>query len=124
VWCWGAAGVGLSRLDMWKATGSESLHADALASAQIVLSQASGVNHSLCHGDLGNLVFLQLASSTTNDSLLQLKVYERIQAVVGSIDQYGPICGSINGIDNSRSDDGFGWNRLWIALVNDAVKMS
>lgn len=117
VWCWGAAGVGLSRLDMWKATGSESLHADALASAQIVLSQASGVNHSLCHGDLGNLVFLQLASSTTNDSLLQLKVYERIQAVVGSIDQYGPICGSINGMTIPglmTGLAGIGYGLLWL----------
>lgn len=61
-WCHGAAGIGLARL------GSLAYHDDAAtrteieAAVQATRAGGFGTSHSLCHGDLGNLETLLMAS--------------------------------------------------------------
>jgi type 2 lantibiotic biosynthesis protein LanM len=70
-WCHGAPGIGLSRLDVLS-------HDDAEASAEIqaavanTISVGFGANHSLCHGDLGNLEFVSTAARALADPKIEV----------------------------------------------------
>jgi type 2 lantibiotic biosynthesis protein LanM len=70
-WCNGSSGIGLSRIGLsslgWK---NEAIHADVTAAAQSTLKGGLRHNHSLCHGDFGNLDFLGQAASYLGDDTL------------------------------------------------------
>ena len=57
------------------------------------MSYGPGANHSLCHGDLGNLDFLLQASQATGDQELVLKVDELTNQIIASMKKYGWLCG-------------------------------
>ena len=61
-WCYGAPGVGLSRLSAMPFSRSieerEALHREVEQAVRRTLERGPGQNHCLCHGDLGNLDFL------------------------------------------------------------------
>lgn len=62
-WCHGAPGVGLSRLLLRDALGpDEALDAEIGTAVRTTLATGFGRNHSLCHGDLGNLDLLLTAA--------------------------------------------------------------
>ncbi len=71
-WCNGSAGIGLSRIGML-ATGQTDplLKADIEVAAHTTLSHGLGHNHSLCHGDMGNLDFLMQAATLLQDRALE-----------------------------------------------------
>jgi lantibiotic modifying enzyme len=52
-----------------------------------------GDNHSLCHGDLGNLDFLQAAARFLQDENLSMQVARLAGGLMADIDQRGPRCG-------------------------------
>ena len=90
-WCHGAAGIGLARL-----AGSSYAH-DAIADEEIriavdaTIARGFGLNHSLCHGDLGNLELLltgaRLQPEGASTSLLPVVT----AAVLASLDRgYAP----------------------------------
>ncbi len=70
-WCHGAPGIGLSRLSIRAALGTggpgvpdgehDRLSAEIVTAARATLAGGFGRNHSLCHGDLGNLDLLLAA---------------------------------------------------------------
>lgn len=58
------------------------------------MSHGFGLNHSLCHGDLGNLELLLQASSVLDKPEWGFQV-ERISAMIlDSFDRYGWLCGN------------------------------
>ncbi|MET8323774.1 type 2 lanthipeptide synthetase LanM family protein [Micromonospora sp. NPDC005189] len=62
-WCHGAPGIGLSRLLVRDALGAdEVLDAEITTAVDTTLATGFGRNHSLCHGDLGNLDLLLVAA--------------------------------------------------------------
>lgn len=62
-WCHGAPGIGLSRLLLRDALGPDDLLAGEITTAvRTTLAAGFGRNHSLCHGDLGNLDLLLAAA--------------------------------------------------------------
>ncbi|MEH1163874.1 type 2 lanthipeptide synthetase LanM family protein [Micromonospora sp. CPCC 205539] len=62
-WCHGAPGIGLSRLLIRDAFGAdEVLDAEIATAVDTTLATGFGRNHSLCHGDLGNLDLLLAAA--------------------------------------------------------------
>lgn len=61
-WCHGAAGLGLSRLELLKYGGDALLQQEVDIALQTTLEKGFGSNHSLCHGDLGNLELLLTAT--------------------------------------------------------------
>jgi type 2 lantibiotic biosynthesis protein LanM len=78
-WCHGAAGIGLSRLAILRAlmqpgARQASLLHDGLLREEIkaalhtTCAEGFGWNHTLCHGDLGNLDLLVLAGRILDDS--------------------------------------------------------
>jgi len=57
-WCHGAPGIGLARLGGVPLLEDDGIHADIETALQTTLATGFGFNHSLCHGDLGNLELL------------------------------------------------------------------
>ncbi|GCE30666.1 lanthionine synthetase [Dictyobacter alpinus] len=61
-WCHGATGLGLSRMELLKHGEYELLRQEVDVALQTTLKEGFGSNHSLCHGDLGNLELLLTAT--------------------------------------------------------------
>ena len=64
------------------------------------LTEGFGGNHSLCHGDLGNLELLLQASEALNDPQWRHQVNRLASMVLESIDKNGWLCGSPLGIES------------------------
>ncbi len=85
-WCNGGAGIGLARLAMWRAGARDpQIIADLRAAAHSTLSGGLGHNHSLCHGDMGNLDFLYQATMVLGDDGLHMQVDAAYARAVNSI---------------------------------------
>lgn len=67
-WCNGGAGIGLSRLLIARVDDDPELLTEAEAALSAVYDGGFGQNHSLCHGDFGNLALLTLAAETLPDA--------------------------------------------------------
>ncbi|TPE69769.1 type 2 lanthipeptide synthetase LanM family protein [Halalkalibacterium halodurans] len=66
-WCHGAPGIGISRLLLAQFYDDELLHEELNAALNKTISDGFGHNHSLCHGDFGNLDLLLLYAQYTNN---------------------------------------------------------
>lgn len=93
-WCYGAPGIGLSRVEGVGVPGEpEFLRTELRAAIDQTLRRGFGRNHSLCHGDLGNLEFLGRAAARLGDPALSEHVARIGAAVLESIERHGPLCG-------------------------------
>ncbi len=61
-WCHGASGIAMARLASLSYIDDEAINAEIEAAFATTLSEGFGRNHSLCHGDMGNLEVLVLAT--------------------------------------------------------------
>lgn len=66
-WCHGASGIGLARLGSLQYHDDEASREDIYEAVQAMLAEGFGRNHSLCHGDLGNLETLLTATQLLPD---------------------------------------------------------
>jgi type 2 lantibiotic biosynthesis protein LanM len=115
-WCYGAPGVGLARLGLLE---SEAIAPNRkLAPARLGPSQRAllerdlaiaiattrakgfGRNHSLCHGDLGNLDFLARAARVARDPELMRFVELESAMILASIERDGVLCGMPLGVES------------------------
>lgn len=85
-WCHGAPGIGLARLHMLPEWEDEALQAEIQIALETTLAEGFGANHSLCHGDLGNLEFLYQAGQLLSSErwmaayeLSKISIYTRGQ---------------------------------------------
>lgn len=93
-WCHGASGIGLARLDTLEILHDEVIEAEIRAAFDITLAKGNCGNHSLCHGDLGNLEFLSRAQSHLSDRR-RLALYELARAsVLEAGSRSGWLCGT------------------------------
>ena len=60
-WCHGAPGIGLARLQLLRHEDDPLARSEIEAAIRTTLRHGFGRNHSLCHGDLGNIELLLLA---------------------------------------------------------------
>jgi type 2 lantibiotic biosynthesis protein LanM len=96
-WCHGAPGIGLARLRMSARCESresrENMSSEIQTAIQTTLEQGFGFNHSLCHGDLGNLEFLWEASRACIDANLNERVQNIAEVIVDGAATNGWSCG-------------------------------
>jgi class II lanthipeptide synthase len=123
-WCYGAPGVGMSRLaalrhatDEMDEEARSALEAEVREAARITAAEGFGQNHCLCHGDLGNLDFLLQANAWLDDSDLAERIRARTQSVVASIERDGWLCGTRGAVEapglmNGLAGIGYGLLRL------------
>lgn len=58
------------------------------------LAEGFGFNHSLCHGDLGNLELVREAGRVLEDEALEAEAKRIAGRVLAQIEQEGPRCGA------------------------------
>lgn len=92
-WCHGAAGVGLGRLRSLPYLDDARVREELAITVSTTLEQGFGHNHSLCHGDLGNVELLLHASQVLGDSSLRAQTYELAAMILDSISERGFLCG-------------------------------
>jgi type 2 lantibiotic biosynthesis protein LanM len=93
-WCHGAPGIGLGRMLCLKRVHDSEIQEEIDAALRTTLAQGFGGNHSLCHGDLGNLETLLEASLRMKASHWQGEVYRLAGLILESIEQNGWLCGN------------------------------
>ncbi|MBW4577388.1 MAG: type 2 lantipeptide synthetase LanM family protein [Aphanothece sp. CMT-3BRIN-NPC111] len=100
-WCHGAPGIGLARLRSLRWVDNPSIRAEINAALATTLAHGFGKNHSLCHGDLGNLELLLQASHIHILKHDELARFNRITAgILDSIQQHGWIGGIPSGVES------------------------
>lgn len=98
-WCHGAPGIGLARLQSLCYLDNLATRTEINTAIKTTLEQGFGSNHSLCHGDLGNLELILQASLILNDSNCQNKLNHHTQKILASIHQQGWVCGVPLGVE-------------------------
>lgn len=99
-WCHGATGIGLARLATLSHLDTGEVRDELAQAIETTLATGFGHNHSLCHGDLGNLEFLSLAAQALGDKALQVQTEILTTRLLASIEQYGWLCGAPQQVEN------------------------
>jgi type 2 lantibiotic biosynthesis protein LanM len=98
-WCHGAAGIGLGRLGALGQLDDARTREEIRRAVQATTGYGFSMNHSLCHGALGNLELL-LTAARVLDRAEDHDVLDRATAVlVASIDATGPVTAVPLGVD-------------------------
>ena len=110
-WCYGAPGVGLSRLEAYRQARSgeecEALRQEIEQALRLTLERGPGQNHCLCHGDLGNLDFLLQAQERFPHPELAAGIQRFLEIVLASLDRDGWLCGTRGSIESPGLMNGF-----------------
>ncbi|MEU5052264.1 type 2 lanthipeptide synthetase LanM family protein [Streptomyces sp. NPDC021096] len=125
-WCHGAAGIGMARAALHRHFPDDApLREDldhavrATLGAGFTGEKLTGRgNHSICHGDLGNLETLLLAAQVTGDASLAGQVDLLAAGLLAGIAQEGPLCGVPLGVETPglmAGLAGIGYNLLRFA---------
>jgi type 2 lantibiotic biosynthesis protein LanM len=85
LWCHGAPGIGLSRLDLLGQLDGPEIRREIDDAVHTTLSVGFGSNHCLCHGDLGNLELIRRAAEVLEDEVLARKVDELSARIVADV---------------------------------------
>jgi type 2 lantibiotic biosynthesis protein LanM len=98
-WCHGAPGIGMARLQSFCHLNDQKLREEIDVAVQTTLNRGFGRNHSLCHGDLGNLDLILQASEELCDPHLSQQRNRLAATILESIKQNGWICGTPQGVE-------------------------
>ena len=92
-WCHGAPGIGLARLASLPYQDDAFIREEIAIALQTALAQGFGRNHSLCHGDLGNLELLLTAAQTLEDAYYLDLTKTYATTILKSIEREGWLTG-------------------------------
>jgi type 2 lantibiotic biosynthesis protein LanM len=88
-WCHGAPGIGLGRAAALTHLDESVLRDELETALATTLAKGFGLNHSLCHGDLGNLETLLSASQVLERPDYHQQVYRIAAMILHSIERDG-----------------------------------
>jgi lantibiotic modifying enzyme len=92
-WCHGAPGIGLGRLASLPYFEDEGMRKEIAIALQTTLAQGFGWNHSLCHGDFGNLETVVTAAQVLGDGEYQAHTERLAAMLLESIETQGWLTG-------------------------------
>jgi type 2 lantibiotic biosynthesis protein LanM len=92
-WCHGASGIGLGRLAALPYLDTQESRQEIETALEVTLAHGFGLNHSLCHGDFGNLDLLLQAGRFFQRPELQQQGREKASMILESIDRHGWLSG-------------------------------
>ena len=98
-WCHGAPGIGLARLATRPWLEDRRIEAEIEAALASTLRHGFGMNHSLCHGDLGNLELLLQARRRPGHEHLQPPIDRLAAQILAGIRRQGHLCGVPEGLE-------------------------
>lgn len=93
-WCHGAPGIGLARLLCRPHVAEPFLDEEIKAAVRTTLVAGFGINHSLCHGELGNLELVFEAARIFPDSSWEADTQRLLGHTVAGIERDGWLCGN------------------------------
>lgn len=93
-WCHGAPGIGLGRIGSLSCLNDAEMLSEIRIAARSTLAQGFGFNHSLCHGDLGNLELVREAGRVLGDQELAAEADRLAARILVQIEQEGPRWGA------------------------------
>jgi lantibiotic modifying enzyme len=99
-WCYGAPGIGLARLSTLAHLDDAATRAEIATALQTTWANGFGQNHSLCHGDLGNIELLCAAGARFNDARWHAEGQRLAGVILDSINRHGWLCGLPLGIES------------------------
>ncbi len=92
-WCHGATGIGLARLAGLRHADDSNIRDDIAHAVHATLRHGFGGDHSLCHGDLGNLELLACAAAHVEEPGLRSSVACFAAGILRAIREQGWRCG-------------------------------
>ncbi len=98
-WCHGAPGIGLARLASLEHVDDATLRAEIDVAFQTTLAYGFGQNHSLCHGDMGNLEFILSATRLLSLSQYEEQVQRLTSMLLDNIEEQGCVTGVPLGVE-------------------------
>jgi type 2 lantibiotic biosynthesis protein LanM len=119
-WCHGASGIGLARLESLKYIDDAALRAEIEAALQTTLAEGFGMNHCLCHGDMGNLEFVLTATKLLSLPQYEEQVQHLTSMLLDSIERHGWVSGVPLGVETPGlmiGIAGIGYALLWLACA-------
>lgn len=99
-WCHGAPGIGLARLSSLRHFDDPVARTEVEAAIRTTLKHGFGGNHSLCHGDLGNIELLLQASQVLDDPQYHSHVDRLATQILEDIRLDGWRCGVPQGVES------------------------
>jgi type 2 lantibiotic biosynthesis protein LanM len=116
-WCHGGPGIGLARLSLVEHEADEAARAEVLVALEMTRQELLAPDHSLCHGDLGNIELFVEAARVLDEPRLRAEVDHRAALLLESLHHDGPICGlpldaEVPGLMTGISGIGYGLLRL------------
>jgi type 2 lantibiotic biosynthesis protein LanM len=99
-WCHGAPGIGLGRLTSLPPIEDKVMRQDIVVAIETTRAHGFGSNHSLCHGDLGNLDLLIEARDRLGRIDLQPDIDDITARIVTDMRQNGWRCGNPLGVES------------------------
>ncbi|MBI4509843.1 MAG: type 2 lantipeptide synthetase LanM, partial [Deltaproteobacteria bacterium] len=122
-WCHGAPGIGLARLRALKWRDDHETREEIQAALRATMAQGFGGNHSLCHGDWGNIELITHGARVLGDKALSHDGQGLAGMLLESSEQHGWISGVPHGVETPglmTGLAGIGYGLLRIACP-DAV---
>ncbi|MBX5451288.1 type 2 lanthipeptide synthetase LanM family protein [Thermogemmatispora sp.] len=98
-WCHGAPGIALSRLILRSLLPDAQLLEEIRAGLRTTLTQGFGLNHSLCHGDFGNLDILITAARLLPGESFAEHIPRIAAALLENMERQGWVCGVPFGVE-------------------------
>jgi type 2 lantibiotic biosynthesis protein LanM len=99
-WCHGAPGIGLARLASLHMLDDATIRAEIDVAVCTTLAHGFGRNHSLCHGDCGNIELVSLAARLLPGSFRYNEQLKRLlPMLLDSIDVQGWLSGIPTGVE-------------------------
>ncbi len=92
-------GISLARLRSLSQLDNPEIRAEIDTALKTTIAKRFGTNHSLCHGDLGNLELLLQASLTLDDPQWKKQAKRFAGIVLGSINKNGWLCSAPSGLE-------------------------
>jgi lantibiotic modifying enzyme len=116
-WCHGAPGIGLGRLQMLRHIDDAESRTEIETAVKTTRAAGFGGNHSLCHGELGNLELLLQAGLAFKDEAMLEQAYRIAAHALDEVGVGGWRCGVPLGIETpglmlGLAGIGYGFLRL------------
>jgi type 2 lantibiotic biosynthesis protein LanM len=99
-WCYGAPGIGLARLSTLAELDDDETRAEIDAAVRHTAAHGFGQNHSLCHGDLGNIELLSEYARVSDERRYNSEVGRLTGVILESIERDGRLCGLPSGVES------------------------
>jgi lantibiotic modifying enzyme len=117
MWCYGASGIGLARLASLAYLDDAQIREEIGAALKTTIAKGFGHNHSLCHGDLGNLETLFVATQRLHERQYDQALEQLTAMLLESIEAGKwitgvPLGGETPGLMNGLAGIGYALLRL------------